>query len=249
MVNTNLSEKDKEFLKDYDASKYDRPSVTTDVLIFTTDIKGKLELLLIKRKHSPYQGCWAIPGGFVNMDESLEEGARRELKEETSVEGVHMEQLYTFGDVGRDPRTRVISVAYMALVPKNMITVEAGDDAADAKWYGVSLQDGKLEFSEDISLAFDHEKIITLALERLKGKLNYTTIAFNLLGDINRFSIYELQKVHEAILGKKLNAANFRRSFILNFLNKGYVEETGEICTEYNHRASKYYRIVEQCEN
>ena len=241
-----ISEKDKEFLKSYDASKYERPSVTADILIFTVDIKGKLELLLIKRKHPPYQDCWAIPGGFVNMDESLEDGAKRELKEETNIDGVHMEQLYTFGNVGRDPRTRVISVAYMALVPKNMLTVKAGDDAADTKWYEVTLEDGKPKFNEDISLAFDHEEIVTVALDRLRGKLNYTTIAFNLLGDTNRFSIYELQKVHEAILGKKLNAANFRRSFMLNFVNKGYVEETGEICKEYAHRASKYYRVVKE---
>ena len=175
-----ITEKDKEFLKSYDASKYERPSVTTDILIFTVDIKGELELLLIKRKRPPFQDCWAIPGGFVNMDESLEEGAKRELKEETNVEGVHMEQLYTFGNVGRDPRTRVISVAYMALVPKNMITIQAGDDAADAKWYKVTLEDGKPKFNEDINLAFDHEEIITVALDRLRGKLNYTTIAFNL---------------------------------------------------------------------
>ena len=244
-----ITEKDKEFLKSYDANQYEHPSVTTDILIFTVDIKGELELLLIKRKHPPYQGSWAIPGGFVNMNESLEEGAKRELKEETDIDGVHIEQLYTFGNVGRDPRTRVISVAYMALVPKNMLTVKAGDDAADARWYKVTLENGKPKFNEDITLAFDHEEIVTVALDRLRGKLNYTTIAFNLLGDVNRFSIYELQKVHEAILGKKLNAANFRRSFMLNFVNKGYVEETGEACTEYAHRASKYYRMVKEQNN
>lgn len=237
-----ISKKDKEFLKSYDASKYERPSVTVDMLIFTVDIKKGLELLLIKRKNPPFKDAWAIPGGFVEMKESLDEAAARELKEETGIKKLHMEQLYTFGEVDRDPRTRVISVAYLALVPKDKLKVKAGDDAADAKWYGVALSEGRLTFDQDIELAFDHENIIMLAIERLRGKLSYTDIATNLVGDKERFTIYELQKINEAILGRDLNAANFRRSFIMNYLNKDLAEETGEECREHS-RASKYYRL------
>lgn len=252
-----LSENDKKFLNTYNADEYQHPSVTVDMLIFTFDIKGDLEILLIKRKHSPFQDCWAIPGGFVEIDESLDDAAARELKEETNIEGVHMEQLYTFGSVFRDPRTRVISVAYLALVPKGTLEAVAGDDAAEAEWFKVRLENDKLVFSsvteyangpvetiKYIDLAFDHKEIITTAIERLRGKISYTPIAFQLLNDNQRFSIYELQKVHEAILGKKLDAANFRRSFIANYVDKGYVEETGEECTEFSHRASKYYRYL-----
>ena len=162
---------EEEFLKTYDSSKYEKPSVTVDVLIFTIfneksdnyrklDDK-KLSLLLIKRAGHPYKDKWAIPGGFVNMDESLEEGAKRELKEETSVENVYLEQLYTYGDVNRDPRMRVISSAYMALVNSDKINVEAGDDASDARWFNI---DYKL-----ISRTVNKEKsirVIDLDIER-----------------------------------------------------------------------------------
>ena len=139
-----------EFLKNYDSSKYEKPSVTVDVLIFTilnkkTDNYRKLDdkklsLLLVKRGGHPFKGKWAIPGGFVNMNESLEEGAKRELKEETNVENVYLEQLYTYGDVNRDPRTRVISSVYMALVNSDRLNVKAGDDASDAKWFNIEYK-------------------------------------------------------------------------------------------------------------
>jgi len=243
-MNTNITDKDREFLKTYDVSLYDRPSVTVDILIFTVDIRTGLKLLLIKRKHSPYEGCQAIPGGFVNMDESLDDAAARELREETGIEGLHMEQLYTFGSVKRDPRTRVISVTYFALVPLDKLEFTAGDDAADAGWFDVALTENGLRFGQDVTLAFDHEDIIRLAIERLQGKLSYTDIALNLVKDKNRFSIYELQKINEAILNRELDAANFRRSFFMNYVNKGLAQETGEACREYSARASKYYRIT-----
>lgn len=251
-----LSNKDNEFLKTYDASKYERPSVTVDMLIFTVDLKGNLELLLIKRKHSPYEGAWALPGGFLDVgkDVSIEAAAARELKEETNLEGIHMEQLYTFGDMGRDPRTRVISVAYIAMLPAG-ICATAGDDAAEAKWYGVYLdEDGALSFDKktetpdmqrekaDIKLAFDHEKIIRMAIERMRGKISYVPIALEFLRNKNRFSIYELQKVYEAVLGRGMDIPNFRRSFKSSFINTGLVEETDEICREFSRRPSKYYR-------
>jgi len=141
---------EEQFLAQYDASKYERPSVTVDILVFTvTDeekenyrklSEKKLRILLIKRGEHPYLGKWALPGGFVKMDESLDEAALRELKEETNIDDIYMEQLYTWGDVGRDPRTRVISTAYMSLVDSSTLNVKASDDADDAKWFTVSAK-------------------------------------------------------------------------------------------------------------
>src|SRR5947209_2071716 len=155
----------------YDASKYDRPSVTVDVVMMSLRQRD-LQVLLIKRRSWPFEGMWAIPGGFVNIDESLETAAKRELQEETGVQDVYLEQLYTFGDPGRDPRTRVITVVYFALLDSERLQVKAADDAADVGWFSVYQLP---------QLAFDHEKILHYALARLRGKLDYTTIAFSLL--------------------------------------------------------------------
>src|SRR5947209_17711684 len=169
----------------YDASKYDRPSVTVDVVMMSLRQRD-LQVLLIKRRSWPYEGMWAIPGGFVNMDESLETAAKRELQEETGVQDVYLEQLYTFGDPGRDPRTRVITVVYFALLSSQHLQLHAADDAVDVGWFSVY---------ELPSLAFDHEKILNYALERLRGKLEYTTIAFSLLPA--QYTLRELQRVYE----------------------------------------------------
>ena len=139
MKETNI--KEKEFLKNYNPNKYQRPSVTTDVIVLTTSENYRfLRILLIKRKNFPFKDCWAIPGGFVNIDEELESAAKRELKEETNLSPSYMEQLYTFGGVDRDPRTRVISVSYLALLNFNKVEeVRADDDAAEAEWFTVSM--------------------------------------------------------------------------------------------------------------
>lgn len=141
---------EEQFLATYDASNFERPSVTVDMLIFTvTDEEKKsyrklpekvLRLLMIKRGDHPYIGQWALPGGFAQMDESLDEAALRELKEETNIDKIYMEQLYTWGDVGRDPRTRVISTSYMSLVECSTLDIKASDDADDAKWFTVSCR-------------------------------------------------------------------------------------------------------------
>src|SRR5512143_3274019 len=145
------------------AAEYPKPSVTVDVVSLT--LRGDdLQVLLIKRDIAPYRGRWAIPGGFVHIDESLESAARRELREETGVTDVYLEQLYTFGDLGRDPRGRVISVAYIALVPAPL-AVEAGSDAREARWWPLK---------ELPVLAFDHDKIVHLALTRLRYKIEYS---------------------------------------------------------------------------
>jgi len=229
---TCTSKEEKEFLAKYDASKFERPSVTADIVILTTDAEDELNILLIKRGGFPYKGCWAIPGGFLNVGkESIDEAAARELKEETGVDGVFLNQLYTFGDVGRDPRTTVITVAYTALVPKDMLNIKAGDDASDAKLFkirydvtGMVLSSGDLTITED-DLAFDHEEIIRMAIKRLRNRIDYEDDAFSLLKDSKSFTVSELKKIHEAIKNRSLDLPNFRKMFFREYLDTGKVTE------------------------
>ncbi|MEQ8168054.1 MAG: NUDIX domain-containing protein [Candidatus Eremiobacterota bacterium] len=216
-----------ENIKDYDPSKYERPSVTVDIVIFTiTD--NDLKVLLIKRKGPPYQNFWAIPGGFVKIDESLEEAAFRELKEETGVSDVYLEQLYTFGDPGRDPRTRVITVAYFALINSEKLELYASTDAEEVRWYSTK---------ELPSLAFDHSKIMDYAITRLRYKLEYTSAGFQLLPE--EFTLSELQRVYEVILDKTLDKRNFRKKILsLNIL-----EDTGKKIMKTLHRPARLYRF------
>jgi 8-oxo-dGTP diphosphatase len=205
---------------------YPRPSVTADVIIFT--LRGNdLQVLLIRRKYSPFEGMWAIPGGFVGISESLEEAARRELEEEAGVRDVYLEQLYTFGDPGRDPRGRVITVAYFALVPSAAISPRAGDDAAEARWWSVVHLP---------PLAFDHVGILAYALKRLRYKLEYTAVGFELLPEV--FTLSELQAAYEIILGEKLDKRNFRRKI----LRAEVIEETGQTRTGEG-RPARLYRF------
>ena len=177
--------------------------VTVDVVIFT--IRDRvLQVLLVRRGIPPFAGQYAIPGGFVQLDESLEAAALRELVEETGVRDVFLEQLYTFGDPGRDPRGRVITVAYYALISADQVVLAAGTDATEARWFAL----GELP-----DLAFDHRKILDYALERLRNKLEYTTVGFQLLP--GKFTLTDLQAVYEAILGKRIDKRNFRRKLNL----------------------------------
>src|SRR5579864_261295 len=176
--------------------------VTVDIVIFTIQ-SGTLRVLLVKRAAPPFQGQFAIPGGFVHEGESLEEAAIRELREETGVADVYLEQLYSFGNPKRDPRDRVITVAYFALISADR-SLRAGTDAAEAKWWPMDRLP---------PLAFDHDNILRYALERLRNKLEYTTVGFQLLPE--KFTMTELQEVYEAILGKKLDKRNFRRKLAL----------------------------------
>lgn len=177
--------------------------VTVDIVIFTLR-GGTLQILLVKRGVPPFEGQCAIPGGFLREGESLEEAALRELYEETSVRNVFLEQLYTFGDPARDPRGRVITVAYYALIASDRLSLEAGADAAEARWFPVQNLP---------TLAFDHKSIAEYALSRLRNKLEYTTVGFQLLPE--KFTLGELQGVYEAILGKSLDKRNFRRKIAL----------------------------------
>ena len=181
--------------------------VTVDIVIFTIQ-SGTLKVLLVKRAAAPFQGQFAIPGGFVHEDEDLDKAALRELREETGVADVYLEQLYSFGDVGRDPRGRVITVAYFALISTDR-PLRAGTDAAEAEWWAMDQLP---------TLAFDHATILNYALERLRNKLEYTTVGFQLLPE--KFTLTELQEVYETILGKQLDKRNFRRKLsLLKILN------------------------------
>ncbi|MEO8026835.1 MAG: NUDIX domain-containing protein [Bryobacteraceae bacterium] len=175
--------------------------VTVDIVVFTI-LERTLHLLLIKRLTKPFEGRRALPGGFIHEDESVDEAAIRELREETGVRDVYLEQLYTFGAPKRDPRGRVITVAYYALIPPTH-TLRAGTDASDAAWFAVDAVP---------PLGFDHPKIVAYAQERLRNKLNYTNVGFELLPE--KFTLTELQLVHEAILGEPLDKRNFRRKVI-----------------------------------
>jgi len=181
----------------------DSLQVTVDVVIFT--IRDRvLQVLLVRRGIPPFAGQYAIPGGFVHPDESLEAAALRELVEETGVRDVFLEQLYSFGEPGRDPRGRVVTVAYYALISSNQLVLTPGTDAAEACWFPVSRLP---------ELAFDHRGILDYALERLRNKLEYTTVGFQLLPE--KFTLTDLQSVYEAILGKRVDKRNFRRKLNL----------------------------------
>ncbi|HLY29605.1 MAG TPA: NUDIX domain-containing protein [Ktedonobacterales bacterium] len=218
----------------YDASRFERPSVTVDVVILTMR-RRRLDVLLVRRRHWPFEGMWAIPGGFVNPDESLEDSARRELEEETGVRDVYLEQLYTFGDPGRDPRTRVITVVYYALIRSEQLQgkVRAGDDAAEALWFPVY---GPPE------MAFDHGNILAYTMQRLRGKLEYTTIGFQLLPP--EFTLSELQEVYEAILNHPMDKRNFRRKVLLT----GILEATNHTSKVGQHRPAALYRFSPRAE-
>jgi 8-oxo-dGTP diphosphatase len=180
-----------------------RPFVTVDCVVFGFDQSAELRVLLIKRAYDPYQGAWALPGGFVKQEEPLEMAARRELEEETGVSEVFMEQLYTFGTPERDPRGRVLSVAYFALINLEEHPPTASTDASDARWF---------QLSDLPELAFDHASILNKARQRLVAKVRYQPIGFELLP--KKFTLSELQRLYETILGQSLNRRNFRSKIL-----------------------------------
>lgn len=208
-----------------DEEKY--PSVTVDIVIFTIQ-NNDLCVLLIKRKFPPYKGRWALPGGFVRYDEPLVEAAMRELYEETGVRNLYIEQLYTFGDPKRDPRRRVITVTYFALISSENLVVRPDTDVSDVRWHSVY----KLP-----KLAFDHDGILKYALQRLRNKMMYTNVAFQLLPE--EFTLTELQKAYEVILSKKLDKRNFRKKI----LSSNILDKTNFKKVEGRHRPAALYKF------
>jgi ADP-ribose pyrophosphatase YjhB (NUDIX family) len=212
--------------------EYARPALTVDCVVFGLD-DDDLKVLLIQRDLAPFAGKWALPGGFVNVGEDPEAAARRELEEETGIAlpKLFLEQLYTFGAPGRDPREHVVSVAHYALVKLSDHRVKAATDARDAAWFSVA----------DVpALAFDHDHIVEVALERLKGKVRYQPIGFELLPP--KFTLRQLQQLYEAVLETPLDKRNFRKKV----LAMGMLEELDEIEQDVAHRAARLYRFDRQ---
>jgi len=214
----------------YDVSKFEHPSVTVDVLFFTIK-DDKLQVLLIKRAQWPYEGSWAIPGGFVKMEEDLDTAARREISEECGVDIPYLEQLYTFGDPKRDPRTRVITVAYYALAPYKEIKNIQSDEVVEAKFFPVESLP---------KMAFDHKHIIEVGFGRLRKKIGYSNIAFGLLPEY--FSLSDIQKTYEVINGRSLDKRNFRKWM----LGSGLLESTSKKSVGVAHRPAMLYRFAKR---
>ena len=208
---------------------YPHPAVTVDILIFTIH-DNDLKVLLIRRAMEPFEGQWALPGGFVGMGESLRRAAWRELREETGVHAAFLEQLGAFGHPDRDPRERVITVAYYALVPFARLDIQAASDAKEARLFGMD---------ELPDLAFDHSKILRRARERLQDKMEDPVIALQLVPE--KFTLSELQRVHELILGEPLDKRNFRKKV----QGLELIESTGEQKRTGPHRPAKLYRVTD----
>ena len=202
-------------------------NLAVDAVVFGYH-ENQLQLLLIERKYGDEKGSWALPGGFVLNNEDLENAVTRELKEETGVSVNYFEQLYTFGAVHRDPRKRVVSVAYLALINPKSFNLSAGTDAQNAAWF---------PFDKIPELAFDHLKIVSMAYERLKAKLNYQPVGFELLN--NEFPFSDLEQLYQCILNQKIDRRNFRKK-ILSF---GFLEETEKIHQPKSGRPAKLFRF------
>ena len=238
-----MIESEADYLNRYDPAAFDRPSIAVDLVLMSV-IDGLPAALLVRREEHPFAGSWALPGGFVRIDESLDDAARRLLGDKAHMADAYMEQLYTFGALGRDPRTRVISVAYFALLPADRFAAALRAD------HGLTLARLRMDENGDVTastddgngdtalpLAFDHAEILGHAIRRLRGKIDYSPIGFALLPD--RFTLRALQDVHEAILGVSLNKPAFRR----RMLDRGWLEPTGERVTGSSFRPAELFRF------
>ena len=237
------NQNERRFLEQYDAGAFEHPSVCVDVALLT-QVDAELRVFLIRRDAHPHRGEWSLPGGFVAMDESIEDAANRILRDKAGIEGVFLEQLYTFGQPDRDPRTRVITIAHYALVDWSRLDdLRARRDATLATvfvhWEGET--GGPVDMKTDgetLDIAFDHTDIVGMAIQRVRGKLDYAPIGFQLLPE--RFTLLQLQQVHETVLGQGLNKDSFRR----RMLASGMLEPTGERQTDVGHRPAELYRFL-----
>lgn len=210
--------------------RYPRPAVTTDCVIFGYE-HGQLRVLLIERGNEPFKGRWALPGGFVKMDETAEEGARRELQEETALDCSFMQQLHAYSSVDRDPRERVITIAYLALT--KIQDVEGGDDASKARWFGIN---------EVPSLAFDHDKILRDALCRLRELIHFHPIGYELLPE--KFTMKDLQTLYESILGVSFDRRNFAKKMLhLDILS---LDDSASTPYLYSFNLNKYNELKQR---
>ncbi|MHC5020011.1 MAG: NUDIX hydrolase [Planctomycetota bacterium] len=236
---------EQEFLANYDAGEFPRPSVAVDVAIVTAQ-DGELRALVTQRADHPAKGRWCLPGGFVGLDESLDDAAARVLRDKAGIGDVYLEQLYTFGAPSRDPRTRVITVAYYALVhPAKLAELAPVNGTVklatlEVAWEGetggpATIRDG----DTPLPLAFDHADILGWVVLRLRGKLDYANIGFELLPE--QFTLRQLQEVHETILGRPLNKDSFRR----RILASGRVVATGRRESDVGHRPAALYRFTQ----
>ena len=232
------------FLENYDPAAYERPSVAVDLILMSV-VDGAPAVLLTRRDQHPFAGAWALPGGFVGIGEGLDEAAHRILVEKARMSDAYVEQLYTFGAVDRDPRTRIISVAYFALLPADRFTaaLKSAPELALAEltvpWPGETggPVEARIGDGDPLELAFDHGAMLSLAVRRLRGKLDYSGIAFALLPE--RFTLRALQDIYEAILDTKLNKPAFRR----RMTDKGWIAPTGERETGTSYRPAELYRF------
>ncbi len=244
-LTTRQDESEEAFLESYDAGAFEHPSVTVDVVLIAAE-QGALWTLLLERRKHPCRGCRALPGGFVGLGESLDAAAARVLAEKAGLEGFYLEQLYTFGRPDRDPRTRVITVAYCALVAAERLAgkvpAEGGIELARivVPWEGETGGPVTVTGAGDrpLELAFDHAEILGTTIKRLRGKLDYSSIAFQLLPET--FTLRQLQAVHETVLGRSLNKDSFRR----RQLASGRLEATGEKERQVGYRPAALYRLI-----
>lgn len=237
-----------EFLAEYDPAAYDRPALAVDLVLMGLRA-GRPAVLLRQRAEHPHAGCWALPGGFVGLDEPLDAAAGRILREKAGIGGAHLEQLYTFGAIDRDPRMRIVTVAYLALLPEPAFADALEDEPSlavavlDVPWAGETggsvraLSTARHSRGEPLPLAFDHAEILALAVLRLRGKLDHSGVGFALLPEC--FTLRQLQDVHEAVLGTALNKPAFRR----RMLDRGWLEPTGAREAGTSFRPAELYRF------
>lgn len=206
---------------------FEQPGVTVDLVVFTVNME-MLKVLLVKRAEEPFSGLWSLPGGFLKSGESLEDAAQRVLRDKTGVQEVYLEQLYTFGRPDRDPRSRVITVSYFALIPWEHLKRPASEKVSNLDWFSVD---------EPPVLAFDHKEILSYAVERLRAKAGYSNIVYGLLP--TRFRLSELQKIYEIILDEELDKRNFRKKMLATDL----LNETGQMDLAGAHRPAMLYQF------